>query len=127
MNKVVKTIASKGFVSLLLTTDDQYTCCVIPRYDAYLLSQAIKESIDNSYSVSFETSTMHIDILNMNNSIIIDCTFTESGNSFQISYTDIKDVGDAIEKATIKAVDQFGKATEKRSKWAIFKTISDPV
>lgn len=122
----IRTIISEKFISVLLCTGGGYTCCIIPRYDAYLFSQAIKEAISSQSSISFETSLMSVDILNMADVFIIDFTNKFTASGFQISCKSGKEMGEALESAALKGVEEFGKPQEKNCKWAYIRVLQDP-
>ena len=126
MSETVKTIITNKYISFLLTTEGDYTCCVLPRYDAYLFSQAIQESIKKSCSISFETNSMGIDILNLNGTFIMDCTHKVTSIGFQITCVNAVGIAEALETAAIKGNKEFGDPLEKQSKWALFKTLANP-
>ena len=125
MSESIKTIISNGYISFMICKEGGYTCCVLPRYDAYLFSQAIKESVKEEGSVNFETDIMSIDILNMKDAFIIDCTNKFTSFGFQLTCANGKEIGEEIEQAALKGVESFGKPTSKPCKWAYFNAIQD--
>ena len=126
MPETVKTIISNKYISFLMSTEGDYICCTLPRYDTYLFSQAMKEAIDKSCSINFETNSMSVDILNLNGTFIIDCTHKVSAVGFQITCINGIGIAEALETAAIKGNKEFGNPLEERSKWGTFKTLADP-
>jgi len=125
MFESVRTIISNKYISFLLSTGGDYACCVLPRYDAYLFSQAIKESIKRNNSINFESNSMNIDIMNLNGTFIFDCTNKETTQGFQITCLNAEGIAESLEEAAIKGKEQFGSPPNNCSKWAIFNTLSD--
>jgi len=125
MYETIKTIISNKNISFILSTRGDYICCVLPRYDAYLFSQAMKESITQKNSINFETNCMNVDILNLAGTFIIDCTHKITNINFQITCIKGEELAEKIEKAAIKGKEEFGSANECSSKWGVFKALSD--
>ena len=119
----IRTIISDKFISVLVCTGGDYTCCVVPRYDAYLFSQAIKEAVRSNGSISFETPLMSIDILNMKNTFIIDFTNKKSAHGFQITCSSGQEIGETLERAAMQGLKSFGKPIEEGYNWVHTKVL----
>jgi hypothetical protein len=115
------TIVSKHSICFMSIFEGGYKSCTLPRSDGVLLTEAIKAAIDND-SVSFETETMHVDIMRHGPKVlVIDCTnkndLTKSFNLPCVGAEAIENLSKVISLGS----KNFGPSSKNDKQWDFFE------
>jgi hypothetical protein len=119
MSEKLRTLSSNECMALIMVSEEGNTGCILPRYDAYLFSQAMKESLLKNCSIHFETGQVSIDILNMDGSFMIDCSDSSNNICFQLGISDGERAYLELEASSLRAKKMFGPPP-KLSNWTYF-------
>ena len=123
MLEEVKTIISKNHISILILAGEDYTSCILPRYDTAILSESIKKAIKSNKSVNFKTKFMNVNVMALEDVILIESTNMTSEKSYQIGCIDGGVLANKLQHSVDKANKEFGPDPEDFfSKWTILQT-----